>query len=70
MKHRASLTILSVLVIWLAVALVRVENQRYAMQVGMCKDQTFGIGFSPTCLKTVETRTSWMWHLLYGMGVL
>ena len=69
MKYRAPLIILSILVIWLAVSLVRVENQRYALQVGMCRDQATGLT-NFTCLNTVETRTSWAWHLLYGMGVL
>lgn len=69
MKYRAPLIILSVLVIWLAASLVRVENQRYALQVGMCRDAATGLT-DFTCLGTVETRTSWVWHLLYGVGVL
>jgi hypothetical protein len=66
-RLKVSLVVACILVVWLSAALVRVENQRYAMQVGMCKDQSFGIGFSPTCLKTVETRTGWWWHLFYGL---
>lgn len=69
MKYRAPLAILSVLVIWLAVSLVRVENQRYALHLGMCIDPTLKVA-DATCLTQVETRTSWAFHLLYGMGVL
>ena len=69
MKFRAPLIILSVLIIWLAASLVRVENQRNALYVGMCRDQGTGLT-NYTCMRTVETRTHWMWHLLYGMGVL
>jgi hypothetical protein len=69
MKYRAPLVILLVLVIWLAASLVRVENQRYALQLGMCIDPTLKVA-DFTCLTKVETRTSWAAHLLYGMGVL
>lgn len=69
MKTKAATIALAVLVIWLAISLVRVENERYALSVGMCRDQSTGMA-DPSCLATVESRTSWLWHLLYGMKVL
>lgn len=54
--------VLLVLVVWLTSALARVENERYALAVGLCK-------FDPTslamfnCLKTVKTRTAWYWNV-------
>ena len=54
-----------VVIVWLATALVRVENERYAMQVGMCKHALLGWDYG--CLSKVETRTSWLWHLYYAL---
>lgn len=44
-------------------ALVRTENQRYALLVGMCSDQIMKI----SCLERIETRTGWWWHLYYAL---
>jgi hypothetical protein len=35
-KERIGLVAAVLLIVWLSAALVRVENERYAMQVGMC----------------------------------
>lgn len=35
-KERIGLLVAVLLVVWLSTAVVRVENERYAMQVGMC----------------------------------
>jgi len=48
-----------------AARLVHVENQRYALIVGMCRGPNLVPDLS--CLETVETRTSWLWHLFYGL---
>lgn len=66
MKHEwtAILTLCAVVVV-LSAALVRVENQRYALAVGLC--DTNGQQPLSTCLGHVETRTSWIWHLYYGL---
>lgn len=55
------------LLFWFGFALVRVENERYALQVGLC-------AFNPTdplplfdCLKKAETRTGWWWHIFYAL---
>ncbi|RYH70851.1 MAG: hypothetical protein EON54_01270 [Alcaligenaceae bacterium] len=54
------------LMLWLGSALVRVENERYALAVGLCKhDATTLIMFD--CLKTARSRTSWWWHAFYAL---
>ena len=63
--------VVSILVcVWLSFSLVKVENERYALFVGMCykKDTlpVFGL-IDHQCLSKVETRTSWMWHLFYAL---
>ncbi len=45
-----------------AYRLAVVENQRYAMQVGRCAPKDW------RCLEHVQTRTSWLWHVYYGLG--
>lgn len=47
--------------------LILVENQRYAMLVGLCQRQDLVVLHDIECLKTVETRTSWTWNLYYGL---
>lgn len=56
-------TFVPLVVILLGAALVRVENERHALLIGMSS-------FNPTyplsmfqCLKKAETRTGWWWHL-------
>lgn len=44
--------------------LAHVENQRYALFLGMCKDAS---PVDASCLKKVQTRTSWGWNLYYGL---
>ena len=64
--ERALLVSSCAVIVWLTSALVRVENQRYAMLVGLCVDHSSGFVDS-TCLKKVETRTHWAWHLYYAL---
>lgn len=49
-------------------ALVRVENQRYALSLGMCPstDPVFPLP-DLKCLAIVETRTAWVWHVYYAL---
>jgi hypothetical protein len=67
-------------IVWLTTALVRVENQRYALVVGMCPTKAdtrlppdvqslFNAQLppDPDCLAKVETRTSWVWHVFYAL---
>jgi hypothetical protein len=51
------------LTVFLGYRLTVVENQRYALAVGTCR-----AGDQP-CLSTVQTRTSSLWHLYYGLGL-
>lgn len=55
-----------VAIVWLSAALIRVENQRYAMTVGMCIDPFLKVA-DQSCLSTVKTRTGWWWHLYYAL---
>lgn len=61
-------------VVWLAAAVVRLENYHYANFLGVCSQ--FNIKEPrerierEACLERAETRTSWAWHLLYGLKIL
>lgn len=57
---------LLVAIVWLSAALIRVENQRYAMTIGMCIDPVLKVA-DQNCLSTVETRTGWWGHLYYAL---
>lgn len=63
---KAALAVVVVLLVWFAAALVRVENERYALLVGMCRAPGTGL-VDHSCLRTVQTRTGWWWHLLYAL---
>lgn len=55
------------LVIWLAIALVNAENQRYALATGKCADPLFKGEIDQKCLVMVHSREHWWEHLWYGM---
>ena len=65
---------LSIAVVLLGAAVVRLENYRYANFVGMCLE--YGINDPKErikredCLENTQTRTHWFWHILYGLRVL
>ncbi|MCY1212375.1 hypothetical protein D9M72_241090 [compost metagenome] len=54
---------LCALLVWFGASLVRVENQRYALMLGMCNADPLKILAQPECLKAVQSRTGWWWHL-------
>jgi hypothetical protein len=54
-------------VLWLCFALVRAENQRYAMEKGMCMDPAFPTQVDKACLVTVHSRDHWWQHLGYAV---
>ncbi|WP_288380233.1 hypothetical protein [uncultured Massilia sp.] len=54
------------LAIWLAIALVHAENQRYALMTNKCPDPLFKGGIDKACLVTVRSRDHWWEHLWYG----
>lgn len=55
-RKNLAIGVLSAAVVVLAASLVRVENERYALFVGMCRDSLGGLDHK--CLVTVETRTA------------
>ena len=64
----------SVLIVALTAALVltgwrliEIENQRYALLLGMCHQQDSATPYDFECLEKVETRTSWIEHLYFGL---
>lgn len=65
MKTRVAMIVAAILIVWLGASLVRVENQRYALLGGMCRDASGAV--DGACLQKVETRTAWWWHLLYAL---
>ncbi len=62
------IAILFLLLIWFGVAIVRLENYHYAVQVGFCMDSPFEQ--RDRCLSNIETRTNSLWHLLYGLRII
>lgn len=65
-RERVALVVAVALIVWLSAALVRVENERYALFVGTCRDSATGY-VSGECLAKVETRTGWYWHVFYAL---
>lgn len=66
MKERAGLVVCIALLVWMASALVRVENERYALQVGMCWNEQLRLP-DLACIEKAQTRTAWYWHLFYAL---
>ena len=73
--RNAFIVALLIFIFVLGKALVRVENERYALWLGMCPslDQTLksvsaGHNDAMTCMKRVQTRTGWWWHLYYAIA--
>jgi hypothetical protein len=57
---------LAIGVVLLGAALVRVENERYALSTGLCVFDATNLKMYD-CLRTVETRTAWWWHIFYAL---
>lgn len=45
--------------------LIEIENQRYALLLGLCQDSATLNDFA--CLENVKSRTSWIEHLYHGL---
>lgn len=73
-KEKIVIMFLVVILIWFGVTIVRLENYHYAVQVGMCSEYNRNIlerfVERENCLNDTKTRTSFMWHLLYGLKIL
>lgn len=54
-------------IVWLCVALVHAENQRYAMEIGKCQDPAFPGQIEKSCLAHVHSRDHWWEHLWYAV---
>jgi hypothetical protein len=63
----ALIVALTALLVFVIARLVHVENQRYALILGMCRSEFHPAVPDIRCLKTVETRTSWAWHVYYAL---
>jgi hypothetical protein len=59
--------VLAVAVLVLGSALVRVENQRYALSLGMCPGPAAGVPPDLACVSKTETRTGWWAHLFAAL---
>jgi hypothetical protein len=55
------------LVVWLSIALINAENQRYALITNQCADPVFKGEVDMACLRVVDSRPHWWEHLWYGM---
>jgi hypothetical protein len=59
--------LLVVVILVLGSALVRVENQRYAMATGSCQNTNGGTFPDQECLAHFQSRAGWWWHLYYAV---
>jgi len=59
------IAILAVALVSALTVLARVENERYALLIGMCRDSVTGL-VNGKCLSSVQTRTNVLWHLFYA----
>ncbi len=66
MKELAIVLLLAALV-FVSARLIYIENQRYAMVVGLCKFKVEDPSALHECLRNVQTRDSGLWHLYYGL---
>ena len=61
------LVIVLALAFWMSVALVAAENQRHALETGMCQDHVFPTEIDTSCLKQVRSRDHWWPHLGHAL---
>ena len=57
------------LLVWTLITLADVENQRYALSIGLCPNSSAGKEYLE-CINSVETRTNPIWHVVYALGML
>ena len=51
--------------LWFSAVIVRVENERYALFTGVCRDM---VGLTDSqCLSRAQIRTNPLWHLFYAL---
>lgn len=59
--------VLAGLVLWLAIALVNAENQRYALMNNKCPDPVFKGAIDQQCMVMVHSREHWWQHLWFAL---
>ncbi|ANL71902.1 hypothetical protein AMC83_CH01919 [Rhizobium phaseoli] len=70
---RTILLLLSVLLnVWLGLAVIRLENYHYAVQMGRCAEWNTATGSGvfasrEACLNSQKMRTSPWWNLFWGL---
>ena len=59
------------LCIWFGHRIVVLENYHYASQLNMCSEYANPVDLvrREKCFNDTETRTSWLWHLAYGLEI-
>lgn len=74
-KNNVSLIVIIILLLgllfWFGAAIVRLENYHYAVQVGFCSEFSGPENLiqKDKCLNQVQTRTSPIWNLFYGLNI-
>jgi hypothetical protein len=64
---RIALAVSVLLNVWLVSSLQRVENERYAMSIGLCVDPADKVP-DASCVKSQQTRAGWYWHVFFAMA--
>ena len=67
MKKNILVASLLVIIVFLCAVIVHVENERYAMFIGLCYDENRKMA-DPKCLEKVKTRTGWQYHLINAVA--
>ena len=62
---KALVVILLIIIGYMSVRIIDLENYRYASFIGSCGDIKFPK--QSKCLEEQETRTNPIWHLVYGL---
>jgi hypothetical protein len=69
----ATIVVLAALVLWFGISLARVENERYALELGMCgefkPEEPKSLTERRRCLDQVQTRTNALYNLAYALGM-
>lgn len=63
----ALVVVLAGALIWMSIALINAENQRYALLNRQCQDPVFKGEIDKACLSLVNSRDHWWEHLWYGV---
>ena len=71
MAKNLTIALLAAMLVWFGTAIVRLEQYRYASMLAMCGPlDPLTLGKRELCLQKAETRTSPVYHLLYGLDLL